>query len=722
MPTPVIVKQRIPISSGRKMQALARQVVRKITRYPYFVVVRGFDRAGVEQEIKSLALMIGSLGQASQHSPQAGDQLSFTRVTINPDALKRTKKATAYSRTHLPIRPHTDSSYLPNPHDLVAFQCVVADKNGGENAMVPVDDVLKRLDAADEARLRQPVFPFSRGYFPVLEGEGGQTRIRYYRTQVEQAIKDGACLGTDDRAILDRLDQILEEESTRHTFKLKEGEAVFFANKRVLHARTGFDAGSDRTLFRVRYHADLGRAARGGLMRWLRGLFVEGERMPAPKPDRIELLKEQAAAHPEDVALLRKLAKELAGRGDFTGAEEWNARALKLAPEDHDMLLLSSCLKWEAADHGGAQEALRTLAQHHPFLFPKRQDAVKPTVLRLRGFKNIKYVLRGGVGRYAPRLQGGHFSVTHFLDKRHFNVVSANVFDEAAPWPEGKPLPDVVLNCVACADRMKDSLKALEGFLKAHPDLPVINHPANVLKTSREENYRRLGAIEGVVFPNTVRLEAGSADAALAAIKAGGFTYPLILRPTETHTGVDVAKVEDEAGVHRYFESAQPDRAYYIIQFHDLRDSAGRYRKSRTFCIDGTYYPVASLVHDDWNVHSGDRYAVMADDDASQAAERDYLANFTDWLGAENIKRLHQARDLMELEFFGVDFCKLPDGRLFIFECNAAMRHNYDHAGAFPYTEPYLDKVSSAFDAMLKARTGAMAHDWVRLNQRAQGL
>ena len=48
----------------------------------------------------------------------------------------------------------------------------------------------------------------------------------------------------------------------------------------------------------------------------------------------------------------------------------------------------------------------------------------------------------------------------------------------------------------------------------------------------------------------------------------------------------------------------------------------------------------------------------------------------------------------------------LADGGMFIFELNPAMRHNYDHAGNFPYTRPHLDRISAAFNEMVQRKLG----------------
>ena len=64
----------------------------------------------------------------------ANQKLSFTRVTIKEKKVQKERRGTRFSRTHLPLDPHTDSTYRTNPHDVVAFQCIVPDGSGGDTS------------------------------------------------------------------------------------------------------------------------------------------------------------------------------------------------------------------------------------------------------------------------------------------------------------------------------------------------------------------------------------------------------------------------------------------------------------------------------------------------------------------------------------------------------------------------------------------------------------
>ena len=171
-----------------------------------------------------------------------------------------------------------------------------------------------------------------------------------------------------------------------------------------------------------------------------------------------------------------------------------------------------------------------------------------------------------------------------------------------------------------------------------------------------------------------------------------------------SQTGSSVKLVNNRAELDSYLQNSPTDKEYYIIQFQDYLNKRNVYNKTRVFFIDGNFYPVANLFHDSWNVHSGDRYSVMDKTQWMQDEEKSFLNDPVNYLGIENFEKLHKIRDAIGLDFFGIDLTILRDGTLFIFELNAAMRHNFDHAQNFPYTEPHLRRISNAFDTMIQNR------------------
>lgn len=267
------------------------------------------------------------------------------------------------------------------------------------------------------------------------------------------------------------------------------------------------------------------------------------------------------------------------------------------------------------------------------------------------------------------------------------------------------PDVDVFMNGVSCPDLDPVGLDNVEAFLAQFPDMPVINPPHKVRRTTRAENSRRLGALPHVILPQTeLFLLDEPAEAIAAQVEAAGLGYPMIVRHRGTQTGKTVEKVDSRAALIEWLAAQPPSTEVYATAFIDCRWQDGYYHKSRVFFIDGELFPVASLASDTWQIHSGDRYRVMSSTPSTQEDEQRFLRDPATYLGSKAIDALYAIHDTIALDFFGIDFTLDSEHNVIVFEANAAMRHNFDHAENFPYTRPHLERVSEAFAAMVERR------------------
>ena len=143
---------------------------------------------------------------------------------------------------------------------------------------------------------------------------------------------------------------------------------------------------------------------------------------------------------------------------------------------------------------------------------------------------------------------------------------------------------------------------------------------------------------------------------------------------------------------------------YYIIQYLDVRYEGTWFNKMRVFFIDGQIFPVVSHVDNVWNVHGDNRLEIMKKYAWMQTQEKAFLTDPAARIGKENLARLQGLYEIVGLDFFGVDFCLQDDDTILIYELNAAMRHNFDHAKEFDYMTPHMEVISNAFLSMVKAR------------------
>jgi tetratricopeptide (TPR) repeat protein len=692
------------------LNELAIAIREAVSQYPHYVVIDGFPSYQQPEYFITISRCIGAAMEVDPvRSLLDESAVSFTRVTVDPEKAAPGGDATRYSRTRLPLNPHTDSSYRPLPHEIVGFQCVVADESGGETVMVPLEDILQNLEPDTIALLREPIYPFGQGRYAILSGNGESTQIRYYRTQIDHSLElEGSSLPKAHQAALKKLDIVLEQLASRTPFEVHSGQILLMHNHKVLHGRTALGSESDRLLYRIRFHANSLQSTEPTIPG-----SVEAHLSLAAELEQLDRF-EAAATHyhhatmlTNEVEVLNIYGNFLLRRGNFTEAIDVFRKSIALDPQDYDGGLSLASIADYAGDQQESEKRLKQVLRYHPYRPEEEPDPQKPTILRLRGFEAAAYgIVRHSDGSYRKLLQGGHFSTDHLFNHESYNIDILNLFEDNLNQVETLPKFDLFLNTIACPDSKQDSLKTADQLILRYPHVPVINPPRLVLETTRERNSFRLNTISGVTFPRTEKFwwDGVASEQVVKKIMDAEFEFPVIVREVGTQTGQTVALIQDKTALQSHFEGSPPNRAYYVIQFKDCSIQPDVFHKMRIFFVDGVLYPVANVFHNAWNIHSGDRYSVMDQQEWMQEEEKKFLNDPRSYLGHDKVEKLYAVRDLIQLDFFGMDFTVLQDGTLFIFELNAAMRHNYDHVRTFPYTRPYLERISHSFDKMLQER------------------
>lgn len=257
---------------------------------------------------------------------------------------------------------------------------------------------------------------------------------------------------------------------------------------------------------------------------------------------------------------------------------------------------------------------------------------------------------------------------------------------------------DCVLNLVSEADRSPNTLEALHLLLRGYRGR-VINRPEAVLRTSREEVAKVLSGIPGLLVPRVLRFRGGYPDAAFEAVTGAGLMFPLIVRQPATHRGRTMVLVEDED----QFRSAVATELEYIaIEFVDYRSADGLYRKYRVWSFGGRQVFRHLATTDHWIVHTtpGNDYMIDRPDlieEEVRLMERPEGA-FPDPVHAI----IAEIGERLRLDCFGVDFGFHPDGRMVLFEANAAMTFfPMVTDPRFEFRARLLPPAQEAFKAML---------------------
>ena len=220
-----------------------------------------------------------------------------------------------------------------------------------------------------------------------------------------------------------------------------------------------------------------------------------------------------------------------------------------------------------------------------------------------------------------------------------------------------------------------------------------------VLAISRERLPQTLASVDATV-PSVTEVTRG-------VLQRGDLPvgYPLIVRPVGSHAGHDLSRIANDAELQAYLATAQAS-AFFLSPFVDYKSGDGYFRKYRFVYVDGEPFPVHEAISQKWMIHYYN--AQMADHQWMRDEEAAFLADpwarFAGGLG-DAVRAIAPAAGL---EYFGIDCAVGPDGRLLVFEADAAMLvHTTDPVDLYPYKHEFVPRIYRALEAMVDRRKGA---------------
>jgi len=273
-------------------------------------------------------------------------------------------------------------------------------------------------------------------------------------------------------------------------------------------------------------------------------------------------------------------------------------------------------------------------------------------------------------------------------------------FVEYADPAQMQALPDhdVVFNAIGDADETGPMAANVARFL-ATCRRPVFNRPEAVARSFRHLAEPLFEGVGALVVPKTARLaaEAVTKLGVREAARRAGVATPFIARPIGSHGGEGVrlvtARTQDGA------ETAT-DRDHYATAFHDFSSGDGLYRKYRMIFVDRRPYPYHLAIGPRWMVHY--ETSGTAQHPERLEEEQRFLADPEAVLGAPAMAAVRAVGERLDLDFAGIDFALLDDGRVLLFEANATMLvHLEEPDGPLAHKNPYVERILAAFRAML---------------------
>lgn len=269
--------------------------------------------------------------------------------------------------------------------------------------------------------------------------------------------------------------------------------------------------------------------------------------------------------------------------------------------------------------------------------------------------------------------------------------------------PEVLPEHDVLFIAIAESKENVPLLNKIETAIDSWPR-PVLNRPARIACLSRDNNCALLKSVPGVDMPTTVMIsrqglqQISLGELLLTSVLDDG-DFPIIVRPVDSHAGKGLEKLADADAIADYLHGAT-NSEFYVSRFVDYRGLDGQFRKYRVVLIEGRPFVCHMGISAHWMIHYLN--AGMADDAGKRDEEARFMTDFDTHFALRHAEAFRAIYERVGLNYVGIDCAETADGKLLIFEVDSCMIvHAVDSVDIFPYKQPQMQKVFSAFRQML---------------------
>jgi tetratricopeptide (TPR) repeat protein len=392
------------------------------------------------------------------------------------------------------------------------------------------------------------------------------------------------------------------------------------------------------------------------------------------------LLTELLDERPQDAKLHHQLGKVYFELNEPTSAIECFRQAVVLDSNDADSIYWIGGIRQRLGDIDAAQAAYAQAARIQPLI--RRPAAKSPADFRV-------------LALFAPF--AGNLPTEYLFRDAAYDTDTLALFSAGEFKTEWlKADVQVVVNLVSDADQA-GLLLPLIADLVDRLGRPTVNHPRKIERTTRDAVAVLLDGIPGCRVPKILRQKAGTGLASTAVQAALSSPSAILVRPAGTHGGDDFEKIEDKE-----LESLlahTPDSDRYLIEYLDYRSTDGYFRKYRFIFVDQQILPYHLAIAADWKVHHDN--TDMGDHPWMQQEEETFLRDSGAVFNAGHDRVLREIQQRIGLDYFGIDCALDRSGNLVVFEVNASMLV-HDHNEEFPYKAPYVLRIKTAFDNMLR--------------------
>jgi tetratricopeptide (TPR) repeat protein len=393
------------------------------------------------------------------------------------------------------------------------------------------------------------------------------------------------------------------------------------------------------------------------------------------------LLTELIEERPQDAGIHNELGKLYVELNELESALECFRRAALLNPGDADPIYWIGGIRQKLGDTAAAEAAYAEAARIQPLV--SRPAAKVPADFRVLAL----------FAPFAGNIPPGYL----FRDCAHDTDTLALFATSEFGVELLQRDVQVVINLISDADQA-EAVLPLAADLADRLGKPIVNDPRKIQRTTRDAVAAMLEGMAGCIVPKVLRQKAG-AELAVAPLQAAlSSSSTVLVRPAGTHGGDDFEKIEDPAALAAALaQQTKCDR--YFIEYIDYRSPDGYFRKYRFIFVADEILPYHLAISEDWKVHHDS--TDMADHRWMQQEEQAFLNDPAGVFSPSHYLLLREIRARIGLDYFGIDCGLDRSGNLVVFEVNASMLV-HDQNMEFPYKAPFVQRIKSAFDGMLR--------------------
>ena len=311
---------------------------------------------------------------------------------------------------------------------------------------------------------------------------------------------------------------------------------------------------------------------------------------------------------------------------------------------------------------------------------------------------------------------GGNL-ISQIVDRHQDRFQYVSVFANSASTERKLsmvPPPDVLISNVVNGETLGDPrlVEALERAIN-HWGKPCINGPQAASVTARNKLPVLLDGCSDIIVPETVfyQRDDASADEKILSQIEQSFDYPVILRCPFFQNGINMDFCRNREEAARFLE--QIPGGIFAIQFIENHPRPGLFRKLRVAFVGQELFPLRLDYGENWKVHGHreepHRLAFLESHPQLLEEEEAMCRDPGAYIGETAMGALQRIRERVKLDYFGVDFDIAEDGRLILFEANAAMNLMGKKGMTYPHPKFAEEAMLESFFALLESNIVAPA-------------